>query len=87
MLFFFWLIVLVIGLVLLYKGREQEEELLALKLVGYYFLGTFYLSLGGLVLPIGFVISLFMKPSQNRSVKRGAAIFGLVLMLIGQFLF
>lgn len=87
MFFFLWLIVLVVGIVLLYNGRERDEELLALKLIGYYLLGTFFISLGGIVLPIGFVISLLLKPSDNRSVKRGAAIFGLVLMLIGQFIF
>ncbi|QNK57531.1 hypothetical protein [Paenibacillus sp. PAMC21692] len=86
MFFVFWLIVLVIGIVILYNNREQEEELLALKLVGYYLLGTFFFSINGLVLPIGFVISLFMRPSQNRGVKRGSAIFGLVLMIIGQFI-
>ncbi|MCR2805255.1 hypothetical protein [Paenibacillus soyae] len=84
MLFLFWLAVVVIGIVLLYKNRTQNEELLALKLVGYYLLGTFYLSLNGLLLPIGFVISLFLRPRSNRGVKRAAAIFGLVLMIIGR---
>lgn len=87
MFFFFWLAVAVIGIVLLYKNRSQNEELLALKLVGYYLLGTFFLSLNGLILPIGFVISLFLRPRTNKSVKRGAAVLGLVLMLIGQIFY
>lgn len=87
MFFFLWLIVVVVGIVMLYNGREHDEELLALKLVGYYLLGTFFISLNGLVLPIGFVICLLLRPNSNRSAKRGAAIFGLVLMLIGQFIF
>jgi hypothetical protein len=87
MYFFLWLIVLVVGIVILYNGRERDEDLLALKLVGYYFLGSFYIAINGLVLPIGFVICLFLRPSDNRSVKRGAAIFGLALMIIGRFIF
>ncbi|MDQ6420214.1 hypothetical protein RB620_12280 [Paenibacillus sp. LHD-117] len=87
MFFFFWIAVLIIGTIILYKNRSQDEELLALKLVGYYFLGTFYLAINGLVLPVGFVISLFLRPRENKSVKRGAAIFGLVMMIIGQIVY
>jgi hypothetical protein len=86
MYFLFWIVVLVIGVFLLYQNREQEEEMLVLKLVGYYFLGSFYFNLDGLVLPLGFVISLFLKPRVNRGVKRGSAIFGLVMMIIGRFI-
>lgn len=85
-LFFVWLIVFVVGIAVMYNSREQDEDLLALKLVGYYFLGSFYLAINGLILPVGFVIVLFLRPDRNRSVKRGAAVFGLVLMIIGRFL-
>ncbi|MHA6482041.1 hypothetical protein ACX1C1_09060 [Paenibacillus sp. strain BS8-2] len=86
MFLFLWLIVFVVGIAVLYNGRERDEELLILKLIGYYFLGTFYIAINGLALPVGFVISLFLKPRDNRGVKRGASIFGLVLMIIGQFI-
>lgn len=74
------------GLYILFRNREEEEDLLFLKLIGYYFLGSFTFNLNGLVLPVGFVISLFIKPRQNKSVKRGSAIFGLIMMILGLFL-
>jgi hypothetical protein len=80
------LIIVIVGLYILYKSREEEEDNLALKLIGYYILGIFYLNLNGLLIPLGFIISLFLKPTENRSTKRLAAIFGLIMMLLG-FLF
>ncbi|CAM3388105.1 hypothetical protein GCM10009865_20240 [Aeromicrobium ponti] len=74
------------GLYILFRNRGEEEDLLFLKLIGYYFLGSFTFNLNGLVLPVGFVISLFIKPRQNKSVKRGSAIFGLIMMILGLFL-
>ncbi|MBT2691129.1 hypothetical protein J7I93_23630 [Bacillus sp. ISL-47] len=74
------------GIYILFRKREEDEHLLFLKLLGYYLLGSFNFSLNGLVLPVGFVISLFLKPQQNKSVKRGAAIFGLIMMILGLFL-
>lgn len=74
------------GIYLLFRSRKEEEEHLVLKLIGYYLLGTFTFSFNGIVLPVGFVISLFLNPRQNRSVKRVSAIFGLVIMLLGLFL-
>jgi hypothetical protein len=81
MFFLFWIIV--IGFVLLYKNREYDEDLLVLKLIGYYILGSFNFNLNGLILPLGFIISLFMRPGENRTIKRGASIFGLIMMIIG----
>lgn len=81
--FFIVAVIVTIGIVLFYLKREEDEELLGLKLVGYYILGIFYFNLSGLVIPLGFIISLFLKPSQNKGVKRGATIFGLVMMIIG----
>lgn len=85
-MFLLWIAIVVIGIIILYNNRSQNEELLVLKLIGYYLLGTFYISLNGFALPIGFVISLFLKPKENKGIKRGAAVFGLVLMIIGQLL-
>ncbi|WP_309119584.1 hypothetical protein [Paenibacillus sp.] len=86
MYFLFWTLVLVVGIYFLYQNRDQKEDWLVLKLVGYYFLGSFHFNLNGLVLPLGFAVSLFLKPRENRAVKRGAAIFGLVMMIIGLIL-
>ncbi|MEH7883851.1 hypothetical protein V7654_05955 [Bacillus sp. JJ1609] len=86
-------IITIIGLLLLAllvfilnKKREVDEEGLPLKLVGYYTLGLFNLTLNGIVIPLGFIISLFMKPATNREVKRIAAVTGLIVMLIVQFI-
>lgn len=84
MYFLLWIFVLITGLFLLHKNREQEENLLVLKLLGYHFLGSFTFNIGGLILPVGFIISLFLRPNENRGIKRGAAIFGLVMMIIGR---
>lgn len=85
-MFLFWIAIVVIGIIILYNNRSQNEEMLILKLIGYYLLGSFTLAINGLPLPIGFVISLFLKPKQNKGIKRGAAVFGLVLMIIGRIL-
>ncbi|PWW28775.1 hypothetical protein DFO73_10510 [Cytobacillus oceanisediminis] len=74
------------GLYILFRSRDEEEDLLFLKLIGYYILGSFTFNLNGLVLPVGFVISLFLKPKLNKNVKRGSAIFGLIMMILGLFL-
>lgn len=86
MFFIISLIIVGIGIALLHNMREEEEDSLGWKLIGYYILGVFYFSINGFVIPIGFIISLFLKPTQNSGIKRGAAIFGLIMMLIG-FLF
>jgi hypothetical protein len=86
MQFLIWILVLAVGVYLLYKNRDQDEEWLVLKIVGYYILGSFNLNLDGFVVPLGFIISLFLRPDVNRGTKRGAAIFGLVMMIIGHFM-
>ncbi|WP_026583422.1 hypothetical protein [Bacillus sp. J33] len=84
-MFIIALLIWAAGIYLLFRNREEEEELLLLKLIGYYLLGSFNFNVNGLVLPLGFVISLFLKPQQNKSVKRGSAIFGLAMMILGLF--
>ncbi|MFD2670179.1 hypothetical protein [Marinicrinis sediminis] len=78
-----WIFIFVIGMSLLYANREKQEEMLALKLIGYYLLGSFHVNLDGLILPVGFLISLLLRPRDNRAIKMGAAIFGLILMILG----
>ncbi|RBP93092.1 hypothetical protein DFO70_106224 [Cytobacillus firmus] len=85
-MFMIFILFWAVGIYLLFRSRNEEEEHLILKLIGYYLLGTFTFSVNGIVLPVGFIISLFLKPRQNRSVKRGSAIFGLVIMVISLFL-
>jgi len=85
-MFLFFMIVLILGIVYLYSNRETVEDLLLLKLVGYYILGAFYFNLNGLVIPLGFLISFLFRPVENLKIKREASIFGLIMMIIGLFL-
>ncbi|HET7627999.1 MAG TPA: hypothetical protein VFK44_06370 [Bacillales bacterium] len=77
------LIVMAVGLVSLYANRQQDERLLFLKLMGYYVLGIFYINLNGFIIPAGVVIGFLLKPYMNKKIKRGAAVFGLIMMLVG----
>ena len=44
-MFIIGIIIMAVGVFLLYQNREKHEELLILKLVGYYILGIFYFNL------------------------------------------
>lgn len=80
-------LVVIFVLILFYKNREDDEEYLGLKLVGYYLLGTFNLNVG-ILIPIGFIIWLLLfHPKTNRTIKRYSAIFGLIMMLIGHWIY
>jgi hypothetical protein len=80
---FLGIILVAVVLVLFYKNRDVDEHLLGLKLIGYYILGIFYFNVNGFVIPLGFIISLFLKPEENKSIKRGASLIGLVMMIVG----
>ncbi|MBM7703939.1 hypothetical protein [Metabacillus iocasae] len=80
-------LVVIIGFLLLYNNREEEELYLVPKLIVYYLLGSFTFSFNSFILPIGFIISLFLRSSTNQNVKRVAAIFGLLMMLATTFLY
>ncbi|MFC4101436.1 hypothetical protein [Paenibacillus xanthanilyticus] len=84
----FILAILLILLVLyvLYTKRETNEELLGLKLFGYYILGAFSFTVNSLVLPVGFVLSFFLRPKTNAGIKRGASIFGLIMLILNWIL-
>lgn len=84
MIFLIGVLIVIAGLYLLHSNRNEDENSLGLKLFGYYILGSFTFIFNGLVIPLGFIITLFMRPQQNRSIKRGAAVFGLVMMILGR---
>lgn len=82
----FWLpilftVLLVVVLVVLYRKYSEPENGLAWKLIGYFLLGGFTLSLNDTRLPIGFVIYFlfFQKAKPNRGIKYKAALLGLLL--------
>lgn len=81
------MILVIILLTLIYKKREEDENYLVLKLIGYFFLGTFNFNLNGIIIPIGIIIYFaFMRPAMNPLAKRYAAVFGVIMMVIGAFL-
>ncbi|WP_366922664.1 hypothetical protein MFMK1_003139 [Metallumcola ferriviriculae] len=77
-------ILIIAALVYIYQQRENEEEYLVLKLIGYYFLGSFRFNINQLYFPLGFIIFLIVfKPNVNRKIKHWAAYLGLAAFLIG----
>ncbi len=85
-----FLIFIIGGLIYLYNQKEDNEDYLLLKLIGFYLLGafSFNLNLSGFifVLPLGFFIYLLFfktKDRFNSDIKRNAAILGVVLLYGG----
>jgi len=77
-------IVLILGLVYLYKRSDRSEDLLLLKLLGYYLLGSFRFNFNKIAIPFGFLVYLlFLHPNQNARSKRQAAGLGLVFLIVG----
>lgn len=79
------LILLTLFFIYLNQNRDADEQVLPLKLIGYYTLGIFNLKVNGLLIPLGFIISLFMKPAANRKIKRISSVAGLLVMLLFHF--
>lgn len=87
-----WLLVIALGLIYIYSNyKTDEEDMLGLKLVGYYFLGGFHLNLEALPIPLGIIIYLFaFKPTSNIDAKKYSACFGFagfVIGIISRFIF
>lgn len=74
--------------------KDDDEDILFLKLIGYFFLGLISFNLGlfaknsesfhamRISFPIGFIISLlFFQPILNKTSKRIASFFGLMLFI------
>lgn len=80
-----WLVVIALGLIYIYNNyKTDEEDMLGLKLVGYYLLGGLRLNLEALPIPLGIIIYLFaFKPTLNIDAKKYAAYLGLAGFIIG----
>lgn len=85
------LLIFAIGyLIYLHSKKEEPEEYLGMKLVGFYLLGafTFNFNFGSfpLVIPIGFIIYFaFMryKERANPTIKKKSAVLGLIILGVG----
>ncbi|WP_409340470.1 hypothetical protein [Paenibacillus sp. MBLB4367] len=82
----FWLpilftLLLIVVLAVLYRKHSEPENGLAWKLIGYFLLGGFTLTLNDTRLPLGFAVYwlFFRKAKPNRGIKHMAALLGLLL--------
>ena len=84
------MIVAIIGLVKIHKCKEEDEEYLVLKMIGFYLLGSFSFNFNiteftYIFVPIGFfVYYLFMehKERKNKVLKNKCAKWGLIILTI-----
>lgn len=78
-------IVFIAGIIfIIVKMKKEEEPYYILKILGYYFIGTFRFSFNKLHIPLGFIaFLLFLRnPQKNRRGKRYAAILGLFAFIL-----
>lgn len=85
-MFIIAILLVLLVLYVLYTKRETNEDLLGLKLFGYYILGVFSFTIGSITLPLGFLLSLLLRPKMNAGIKRGASIFGLIMFILNLLL-
>lgn len=84
------MIVVIIGLVKIHKCKEEDEEYLVLKMIGFYLLGSFSFNFNitefmYIFVPIGFfVYYIFMehKERKNKVLKNKCAKWGLIVLTI-----
>ena len=84
------MIVAIIGLVKIHKCKEEDEEDLVLKMIGFYLLGSFSFNFNitefmYIFVPIGFfVYYIFMehKERKNKVLKNKCAKWGLIVLTI-----
>jgi hypothetical protein len=74
---------LFICLYLLNQKRQEEETGLYYKLLGFSFLGAFFLSLNGWKIPLGFALCLLLvaRVKRNKRIKQAAVMIGLLLFV------
>ncbi|MCF6136582.1 hypothetical protein [Pseudalkalibacillus berkeleyi] len=70
-----------------YKKREEVEAHLGWKIVGYYMLGIFSLTLNEWAIPVGFIgFLIFFKPTLNKKIKTYSAYTGLAMFALSFFI-
>ena len=82
-----YIVLVVGGLLYLSKKKRDSEAKFPLKIIGYYILGVFAFKFNEIALPLGFIIYLlFFRPKVNADIKRQAAIFGLIIFILVQWI-
>jgi len=87
------LILIISYLIYLYNKKEEVEQYLGFKLIGFYMLGAFtfnfnfeyYFEYFTFAVPIGFIIYiLFMKNNErkNKITKKKATVFGFIMLCL-----
>lgn len=77
-------VVVILGLIFIYTRSDRSEDLLAVKLFGYYVLGSFRFNLDNIAIPLGFLIYLVvLHPKLNTQSKLQAAVLGLTFFMVG----
>ncbi|KGR77995.1 hypothetical protein [Ureibacillus manganicus] len=83
MLSIVYTVILIVSFIFLVLKKEDAESYFALKIVGYFILGSFALNINEISLPLGFIVYLlFFRPSANIDVKRMASIFGVLAFIL-----
>ncbi|SDS46212.1 hypothetical protein SAMN05444162_1525 [Paenibacillaceae bacterium GAS479] len=73
---------------ILFTKREEYEDFLYLKLLGYTILGNLGFALAFLPIPVGYLLFHFVlrrSEKPNESQKHAAANWGLGLLIVGCF--
>lgn len=86
-----WVIMLGVIFILgkLYKEREENEDFLILKLIGFYLLGCFTFNIDiyiKFIIPVGYgIYALGMKEKnrKNKGIKDKSANLGIIVLVIG----
>lgn len=84
---FYWF-VYILSIALLYflgkRYKDTHESNYVIKIIGYYLLGLFRLSINALHLPIGFIVFLVFlnRSKKNTYAKRYAAVIGVATFLL-----
>ncbi|MBO3445039.1 hypothetical protein [Clostridium sp. CCUG 7971] len=80
----------VVGLIYIYTKREENEDNLGWKVIGFYLLGSFSLNFNtqsvSIILPAGFCFYYFImrnRPRLNKITKKRVAIFGVIMLYAG----
>lgn len=78
---------IIIGLIYLIRKKSDTEAYFSLKMIGYYILGAFAFNINQIALPLGFLIYLlFLRPKLNIQIKRQAALLGLIVFIVVQWI-